>query len=212
MDLTTWVNNLNPSAAQFWGAVVGVGGGLAAILIGALVNADLNRRRDDQLRDKEARAVAAAIRGELAGIRLSVGDLLPIWKDGEEMYQEGNKAKVSLPGATSAPVDASEYARLPPFAATIFEANASRLGLLGSQLAGAITVIYTNYRVRSEVFKEPMELMLRDMPDHFAQQINWGRKFCKDCESIERFLVEFENTGKSASLAAEIQQERQRKC
>ncbi len=43
MDFIEWINTLSPSAAQFWGAVVGVGGGLTAILIGALVNAVLRR-------------------------------------------------------------------------------------------------------------------------------------------------------------------------
>ncbi len=61
MDFMEWVNALSPSAAQFWGHVVGVGGGLIAILMGALVNAALNRSRDNRLRDQEARAVAAAL-------------------------------------------------------------------------------------------------------------------------------------------------------
>ena len=73
-----WVNTLDPGEAQFWGAVVGVGGGLSAILMGALFNAFLNRRRDDRLRDTEGRAVAAAIRGELASMKLSIATLLPI--------------------------------------------------------------------------------------------------------------------------------------
>ena len=100
-------------------------------------------------------------------------------------------------------IDANEYAKLPPFHATIFEANASRIGLLGSDLAGATTVVYTNYRVRSEIFKQSFEMMAKDLPKHFAQQIAWGEKFCEDCGDIERFLIEFEKTGRSVSLAAE---------
>jgi hypothetical protein len=42
--------------------------GLLALLIGALFNAHLNRKRDDRLRAEEARAIAAAIRAELAGL------------------------------------------------------------------------------------------------------------------------------------------------
>ncbi len=41
------------SAAAFLGALSGAGGGLLAIILGALLNAELNRRRDDQLRDQE---------------------------------------------------------------------------------------------------------------------------------------------------------------
>ena len=203
MDFFEWINTLNPSAAQFIGAAVGVGGGLAAILTGALVNAGLNRRRDDRLRDIEGRAVAAAIRGELTSMKLSIADLLPIWKEGEHVFSEISTQQHSFPGGIGAPIDANEYIRLPPSHATIFEANASRLGLLGSDLAGAVTIVYTNYRVRSEIFRQPFEIMAKDLPEHFAHQIEWGKKFCEHSGDIERFLIEFEKTGRSASLAVE---------
>ncbi len=203
MNFIEWVNTLSPSAAQFWGAVVGVGGGLTAILIGALVNADLNRRRDDRLRDIEGRAVAAAIRGELASMKLFIVDRLPKWKEGEHEFNAVRIRQAGFPGGIGAPIDASDFAKLPRFHPTIFEANASRLGLLGSDLAGAVTVVYSNYRVRGEIFKQSLEMMPKDLPEHFAQQIEWGKKFCKDSGDIERFLIEFEKTGRSASLAAE---------
>ena len=53
--------------------------GLVALLLGALFNAHLNRRRDDRLRREEQRAVATALRAELAGCRqalLSNSELL----------------------------------------------------------------------------------------------------------------------------------------
>ena len=213
MDFIEWVNTLSPSAAQFWGAVVGVGGGLTAILMGALFNAFLNRLRDDRLRELEGRAVAAAIRSELATMNLSIADLLPIWEEGEDLFSALRKQQAGIPGGVGAPIDATEYAKLPSYQATIFEAYASRLGLLGSDLAGIVTVVYTNYRVRGEIFKQPIEMMAKDLPEHFARQIEWGKKFCKDCGDIERFLIEFKNTGKSASLAAEkrLKQQDERK-
>ncbi len=203
MDFIEWVNTLSPSAAQFWGAVVGVGGGLTAILMGALFNAFLNRLRDDRLRELEGRAVAAAIRSELATMKLSIADLLPIWEEGEDVFSTVRRQQAGFPGGVGAPIDATEYAKLPPYQATIFEAYASRLGLLGSDLAGVVTVVYTNYRVRSEIFKQPFEIKARDLPEHFAQQIKWGKKFCEHSGDIERFLIEFEKTGRSASLAVE---------
>lgn len=45
MDFVAWVNSLSPSAAQFWGAAFGVGGGLTAILLGAFFNAIVNLTR-----------------------------------------------------------------------------------------------------------------------------------------------------------------------
>lgn len=204
MDFIEWVNALNPSAAQFWGAVVGVGGGLTAILIGALFNAYLNRLRDDRLRDMEGREVAAAIRGELGSIQLSIAELLSIWKIGERMFRTATSQQSANPGGPGDRIDASEYAKLPPSHVPIFEANASRLGLLGSDLASAVTVVYTNYRVRWEAFEQSLEIITTDLPEHFAHQIEWGTKFCEACGDMVRFLIEFEKTGRSASLAAEI--------
>jgi hypothetical protein len=42
--------------------------GLVALLVGAPFNAHLNRRRDDALRKREARALGTALRAELSGI------------------------------------------------------------------------------------------------------------------------------------------------
>lgn len=196
MDFMEWVNALSPSAAQFWGSVVGVGGGLTAILTGAFVNAALNRRRDNRLRDQEARAVAAALRGELASIRISIADLLPVWKEGEREFRE-IISRLPDESSDSEHVNAAEYARLPPSHVPIFEANAPKLGLLGSNLAGACSVLYTNYRVRAVEFEEPLNIKATDLPVHYSMQIKWGDTFCMDCEEFERLLTKFEKTGKS---------------
>ena len=130
-------------------------------------------------------------------MKLAITNLLPIWIEGERVFSTGEKG-------TGASIDASEYAKLPPHLSTVFGANASRLGLLGSHLAGAVTVIYTNYLARSEIFKQPIEMMSNGLPEHFSQQILWGNKFCEDCSDIEHFLFEFEKNGNVASLTAEI--------
>jgi hypothetical protein len=63
-----WFQTLSPGAATFAGALTGSLVGLIALLLGALFNAHLNRRRDDRLRNEDRRALAAALRTELAGI------------------------------------------------------------------------------------------------------------------------------------------------
>lgn len=55
-----------PSAAAFLGALAG--GGLLAIILGAVINAELNRRRDDRLPDQEARALCLALASELRAV------------------------------------------------------------------------------------------------------------------------------------------------
>ncbi len=59
---------LPASAAAFLGALSGAGGGLLAIILGALINAELNRRRDDRLRREEGRSLALSLHGEMLSV------------------------------------------------------------------------------------------------------------------------------------------------
>lgn len=67
-----WLQDLKPGAASFLGSFTGASIGLIALLLGALFNARLNRRRDDRIRRQEARALAAALKAELTGIRIDL--------------------------------------------------------------------------------------------------------------------------------------------
>src|SRR2546423_1574309 len=71
-EFIKWLSGLNGGAATFVGAFTGSAVGLVAILLGALYNAHLNRKRDDRLRRDEARSIAAAIRAELVAIITSL--------------------------------------------------------------------------------------------------------------------------------------------
>lgn len=63
-----WLESLEGGAANFIGSFTGAVVGLVAIVIGALFNAHLNRKRDDRLKKADARAIAAALKAELEGI------------------------------------------------------------------------------------------------------------------------------------------------
>jgi hypothetical protein len=67
-----WLGSLPPSSASFVGSLTGATFGLGAIIVGALFNAFLNRRRDDRLRKIEARTLAVALKAELTGIKQSL--------------------------------------------------------------------------------------------------------------------------------------------
>jgi hypothetical protein len=60
-----WLEELSGGAAGFVGSVTGSSLGLVALLIGAMVNAHLNRRRDDRLRRDQTRSFAVALKSEL---------------------------------------------------------------------------------------------------------------------------------------------------
>src|SRR5262245_35574996 len=63
-----WLATLPQGSASFIGALTGSMFGLIALLIGALFNAHLNRRRDDRLRDEDRVALASTLYAELLGI------------------------------------------------------------------------------------------------------------------------------------------------
>lgn len=64
-----WLQGLSQGQAAFLGSLTGASIGLVALLLGALFNAHLNRRRDDSLRRQDRRAVATALKAELAGLK-----------------------------------------------------------------------------------------------------------------------------------------------
>jgi hypothetical protein len=67
-ELMNWLEGLKGGAPTVVGAVIGSLLGFLTLVLGALFNAHLNRVRDDNLRKVETRAVAAAIRAELASV------------------------------------------------------------------------------------------------------------------------------------------------
>jgi hypothetical protein len=79
-----WLQGLPQTTVSFLGALAGSCIGLIALLLGALFNAHLNRRRDERLRNEDRRALAAALKAELDGIATSL-----------EMNTEELKKKIS---------------------------------------------------------------------------------------------------------------------
>jgi hypothetical protein len=63
-----WLATLPQGSASFVGTLTGSTLGLIALLLGALFNAHLNRRRDDRLRDADRFALASTLHAELLGI------------------------------------------------------------------------------------------------------------------------------------------------
>ena len=70
--LIAWLQGLQGGAATAVGALTGSAIGFIALVAGALFNAKLNRERDDRLLRIETRAVAAAMRAELASIETTL--------------------------------------------------------------------------------------------------------------------------------------------
>lgn len=179
---------------EFVGSAMGSATALLFLLFGALYNAELNRRRDDRLKDQQARSMAAAIRSEISSLRVVTSSLFGVWEENREDIAKLIDNVSEEDGLK--PSDMAEYGRLPIIHFSVFEANAGSLGLIGWQLAAAVSVIYSNYRVRAEAWQQPLPIPLKELPELYREQLDWGRYFCQECWNVEQFLAEFERTGR----------------
>jgi hypothetical protein len=113
LDLWGWLGDLEQGQAT----VLGLIGGFFTLVAGALINASLNRKRDNQLRREDQRAMAVALKTELAG-----------WNQQLEKFVEGNKSK----GLSGFPLPTTRL--LPDMI--------PKLGLLGSATIDRVIAAY----------------------------------------------------------------------
>jgi len=84
-----WLAVLPPSSASFVGTLTGSFLGLIALLLGALFNAHLNRKRDDNLREVDRVALAKSIYAELTGVHRTLVENAQRLKDHAPAVDEG---------------------------------------------------------------------------------------------------------------------------
>jgi hypothetical protein len=125
LNFWQWLQTASQAQASFVGTLMGSFFGLVALLLGALFNAWLNRRRDDRLRREDQRTVATALRAELEGLRRTLNDAA------ETVSQESY-------------LTADEQVQVPDLAQSIriMPELASKLGLLDEKIINAVVDAY----------------------------------------------------------------------
>ncbi|MBF0269974.1 MAG: hypothetical protein HQL44_15420 [Alphaproteobacteria bacterium] len=113
------VRGWNDGVWSYLGSLLGSFLGLLALLAGAFYNAELNRVRDDRLRDEERKGLAGALLAETA----------TIWKQTDSLQNHFG------PGRRDPLANAVIMQTLAPDRSVTWEANAHRVGLFDSQLA-----------------------------------------------------------------------------
>ena len=83
-----WLAMLPAGSASFVGTLTGFFLGLLTLLMGALFNARLNRRRDDTLREADRIAVATALHAELVGLHQRLTENAQ-WLNDKPLHEEG---------------------------------------------------------------------------------------------------------------------------
>ena len=117
-----------------WQSGLGALLGFGAIIVGALFNAHLNRKRDTRLRLDEAIAVASALYGEIIILRKAVAQLANAVA---HRYVENGMGRLR-----EEPFDRHfiEQFALPPL--TLYSSLAAKVGLLPNQIALGIVRFY----------------------------------------------------------------------
>lgn len=121
-----------------WQNLIGSVLGFLFLILGALYNFRLNRRRDDLMRADEARSVLAALYGEILLLREEVGDLARIVAGTEVRYGTSRQEGV--------PFD-EHFVRAYGLSEPVFYgALASKIGLIEPDLVISITEFHRNYQ------------------------------------------------------------------
>jgi hypothetical protein len=137
-----------------WQAGIGSLVGFIALIVGALWNFRLNRRRDAALRHEEMLSVAIALYGEILLLRNEVASLARLVAMREQQGRKIDRAFVNERGLTE-PI--------------MYPALASKVGLLPPDLVLAITAFHRNF---SEA-KEHLPLLVDDDTRSYSYGASW---------------------------------------
>lgn len=121
-----------------WQTAIGASFGFVALVIGALINFRLNRRRDDLLRKEEAMSIAVALYGEILLLR----------KEAARVAAAVAAVYIDV-GTRRSPImrfDSHFFERQVLSEPTIYKALAPKLGLLPTDLLVAITEFHKNFQ------------------------------------------------------------------
>ncbi|MCB1541369.1 MAG: hypothetical protein KDJ25_11150 [Rhodoblastus sp.] len=121
-----------------WQTAIGSILGFFALVIGALFNFRLNRRRDALLRNEESVAAAVALYGEILLLRKELARLA---REVAAIYIREGTSRVTKTG-----FDAHLLQRHPISEPLLYKALASKIGLLDASLVRSITAFHNNCR------------------------------------------------------------------
>lgn len=131
MSLCDFYNEL-----KGWQTGIGSLLGFIALMVAALWNFHLNRRRDATLRDTEALSVAAALYGEILLLRREAARVARVFA---HMHLDGNTKY-----GTIVELDEHFVELYTPSEPLLYKALASKIGLLSADLIIAITEFHNN--------------------------------------------------------------------
>ncbi|MDF1777361.1 MAG: hypothetical protein P1V13_15100 [Rhizobiaceae bacterium] len=132
--LFDWLDGLGSGSASFVGTFFSFIFAVLALIVGALFNYCLNRRRDERLRAQEANTVAAALYGEMLLLR-------------QELARAGNvAARIGMGNSMTTSFDQLYVDENPISEPKLFDALSGKLGLLPAQDVISITSFHKNVR------------------------------------------------------------------
>lgn len=193
VNLQNWQSGLG----GYWGALFGLG----AILFGALVNADLNRKRDDRLRDEETRGHAAALAAELRTTISICKAFVGASSEIAEAIATDIENELTDPHDTAAVVGIPTF---PVIEVPIFRMICGQIGMFGPKIARQICLVFDRLaeyqRLERELDKTARtpEKMAHWLPVYISEV----SKDAEFSEYMETVLIAYAESGKAAALIA----------
>lgn len=124
-----WLSGLQGAQSAFVGSVTGLLFGIVALVIGALFNFWLARRRDARIRSEEASAVAAALFGEIVLFRQELARIAKLVASFAGHHRD---------------IDEHFLERVHLQDPSLYRALAGKVGLLDANLLLSIVTFYNN--------------------------------------------------------------------
>lgn len=138
--------SLNSGAGS---AVITFTFGLVGAILGALFNSYLGRKRDDRLREQEAKSIAAALYGEILSIRNNVADTSNVVANA--YFEVGMRPK------PHSKFDETLVERVSFEDPKLYHALASKIGLLPPRLILQLAEFHANYQTVRQWFPRLIE-------------------------------------------------------
>jgi hypothetical protein len=145
-----------------WQTVIGSVLGFSALIVAALWNFRLNRRRDDLIRNEEIIAIASALYGEIVMLR---GDVAKMANGVAKRYEDNGLGRFR----GEEPFDAHFREAFPLRDPLLYPALAAKVGMLPANLLLPIVQFYSAYTEASLWFPR-----LEDVPERgFSYGVLW---------------------------------------
>jgi hypothetical protein len=214
-----WANSITPGLATLIGSLIGLSvigwqtrQGFKNLIASQEHRAEKEREaRADQARiqrdatdeqfERERKALAAALAGELSSLWRQASNLRPWYSVSTTLLREMEREGVRTKQGTLS---------LPPFHVPIYEANAEKLGLLGSSIAGDVARVFSRASV-NPTSQDKLDIDIKMLIATYEGVVESMDIWMEDISHVVGRLVALEHGTTDPGTLFELDQQREQR-